>query len=69
MTYQVKSFSFVFLENLGHHKLFSKLTDLYFQINLRYCQKLKRFFNKWGNKPKFWQTNQNSDHEGRQHQI
>ena len=26
MTYQVKSFLFVFLENLGHHKLFSKLT-------------------------------------------
>ena len=28
MIYQVKSFSFVFLENLGHHKLLSKLTDL-----------------------------------------
>ena len=29
MIHQVKSFSFVFLENLGHHKLLSKLTDLY----------------------------------------
>ena len=28
MVHQVKSFSFVFLENLGHHKLLSTLTDL-----------------------------------------
>ena len=33
MIYQVKSFSFVFLENLGHHKLLSKLTDLYQESN------------------------------------
>ena len=32
MIHQVKSFSFVFLENLGHYKLVSKLADLYIFI-------------------------------------
>ena len=37
MIHQVKSFSFVFLENLGHHKLLSKLTDLY-QLERQICK-------------------------------
>ena len=44
MMYQVKSFLFIFLENLGHHKLFSKLTDLYHKSKDRVLSTVNFFF-------------------------
>ena len=43
MIYQVKSFSFVFLENLGHHKLLSKLTDLYKERSQQFSDQIMKF--------------------------